>query len=168
MLDDYGLIRVAEREAAYRYAVVAPQCPADLMWPDIRQSTLSILDAVIKKHAIDKGRVFLTGFSMGGNGVWDLAAKTNGIFAAAAPIAGWYNKDEAVHLTSIPIWAFHCEEDDVVPITETESMVQALTDHKGSPRFTRYQGFGHQHSVMYETYSNPALYTWFERNRIDS
>lgn len=165
LLDDYGFIRVAKEDAEFQYVVVAPQCPEDKDWPEIRDHVLKILEEVISTHFVDRGRVFLTGFSMGGNGVWDLAANTNGVFAAAATIAGWYNTEEAKKLTSMPIWAFHGDEDDVVPVSATELIVHAIMDAGGTPRFTKYTGIGHQHTVMYVTYANPELYAWFESNR---
>lgn len=165
LLDGYGLIHIAEQNAEFRYIVVAPQCPADTYWSENRTYLLEILEEVIREYLVDRKRIFLTGFSMGGHGAFDLAAKTKDIFAAVAPIAGWYKVNEAMNLTSIPIWAFHGEEDDVVPISASESMIHAIIDQGGNPRFTRYPGLDHSHVVMFETYRNPELYTWFENNK---
>jgi predicted peptidase len=165
LLEGYGLIHIAEQDADFRYIVVAPQCPSDTYWSENRTYLLELLDEVIRDYSVDQRRIYLTGFSMGGHGAWDLAAKTKDIFAAAAPIAGWYETGEAVNLTSIPIWAFHGEEDDVVPISSSESMINAIMDIGGKPRFTRYPELDHRHIVMFETYTNPELYAWFESNK---
>lgn len=162
VLEDYGLMRVAEQKPKFNYIVVAPQCPADTYWTSHRGSILKIIEEVCRQYPVDETRMYLTGFSMGGNGVWDLAARNPEVFGAVAPIAGWYEVSEAEKLTSMPIWAFHGEKDDVVPISNSEVMVAAIREIGGNPRFTRYPDLDHQHQVMYETYSNPELYDWFE------
>ncbi len=165
LLDGYGLLNVAEQTAGFSYIVAAPQCPADTYWPENRMTVMELLDEVIRNYRVDQSRIYLTGFSMGGNGVWDLAAKTKGIFAAAVPIAGWYETSEVGHLTSTPIWVFHGEDDDIVPISASESMVNAIMGIGGEPKFTRYPGLDHSHSVMIETYTNPELYIWLESHK---
>lgn len=98
---------------------------------------------------------------MGGNGVWDLAANSENVFAAAVPLAGWYDTSAAMRLKSIRIWAFHGEDDDVIPISKTEEMVSAIKDAGGTPRLTRYPGL--KHSIMEETYTKLELYKWLEQ-----
>lgn len=164
LLEDYGLIRVAKEAANFPYVVVAPQCPANTQWPDHRDRLLGLIEEIVRHYSIDRDRIYLTGFSMGGEGTWDLAAATENVFAAAAPIAGGYNPEAAASLTRIPIWAFHGEQDDVVPITDTIAIINAIKEIGGNPRFTVYPTMDHGHIVMFETYANPELYAWFERN----
>jgi len=59
-------------------------------WQDWgRLDALEVLDLVKKEFPIDTNRVYLTGHSMGGHGVWHLALAHPDLFAAAAPEAGW-------------------------------------------------------------------------------
>lgn len=59
-------------------------------WQDWgRLDALEVLDQVKNSFPIDTNRVYLTGHSMGGHGVWHIALTHSDLFAAAAPEAGW-------------------------------------------------------------------------------
>jgi pimeloyl-ACP methyl ester carboxylesterase len=59
-------------------------------WQDWgRLDALEVLELVKKSFPIDTNRVYLTGHSMGGHGVWHIALAHSDLFAAAAPEAGW-------------------------------------------------------------------------------
>jgi pimeloyl-ACP methyl ester carboxylesterase len=59
-------------------------------WQDWgRLDALEVLDQVKKSFPIDTNRVYLTGHSMGGHGVWHIGLAHPDLFAAAAPEAGW-------------------------------------------------------------------------------
>jgi dienelactone hydrolase len=59
-------------------------------WQDWgRLDALEVLDQAKKSFPIDTNRVYLTGHSMGGHGVWHIALAHSDLFAAAAPEAGW-------------------------------------------------------------------------------
>src|SRR5262249_21463698 len=47
------------------------------------------LEAVKKSYAIDENRILVRGFSMGGAAAWHIAAHYAGLWAAAAPGAGF-------------------------------------------------------------------------------
>ncbi|WP_186438501.1 dienelactone hydrolase family protein [Cohnella terricola] len=165
LLDGYGLMQIAEQDPGFNYIVITPQCPINTFWPENHLILVELVNRLIREYRVDQSRIYLTGFSMGGNGVWDLAAKTRGLFAAAVPIAGWYESNEAQNLTHIPIWVFHGEKDDVVPVSYSESMVNAIKRIDGDIKFTRYSDFDHSHNVMKETFTNPELYSWLEMNK---
>jgi dienelactone hydrolase len=59
-------------------------------WQDWgRLDFLEVLDEVKKNSKIDENRVYLTGHSMGGHGVWHIGLSHPDLFAAIAPSAGW-------------------------------------------------------------------------------
>lgn len=47
------------------------------------------------------------------------------VFSAVVPISGWYEKEKAQQF-QISVWAFHCGDDDVVPVSGTVDMIEAL------------------------------------------
>lgn len=98
--------------------MLAPQCPAFVYWPTVRYEVLALLGQVMTDYNVDEKKVYLTGFSMGGNGTWDLAAHYSDLFAAVVPLAGWYEK-EAVKNINTPVWVFHGEEDDTVSFSNS-------------------------------------------------
>ena len=63
--------------------------------------------------------------------------------AAAVPIAGYglpIWKSAGCAVGSVPIWAFHGDKDDVIPVAETRSMIAAIKKLGGVPRYTEYKG----------------------------
>jgi pimeloyl-ACP methyl ester carboxylesterase len=72
--------------------VVAPtnRRPYGFDWQDWgRLDALEVLDEVLRRFPIDADRVYLTGHSMGGHGVWHIGLLYPDRFAALAPSAGW-------------------------------------------------------------------------------
>jgi predicted esterase len=59
-------------------------------WQDWgRIDFLEVLQDMKKHYHIDEDRVYLTGHSMGGHGVWHIGTRHPDLFAALAPSAGW-------------------------------------------------------------------------------
>lgn len=84
-------------------------------------------------------------------------------FAAIAPICGGLWMQSAAPVRSLPVWAFHGDADDVVPISATEQIVTELQSLDADVRFTRYAGVGHDSWT--ETYANPEFYDWLLSHR---
>lgn len=160
-----------------RFVVASPQCPADQWW---NPTTLkALIDEVLAAHpAIDRDRLTVTGLSMGGYATWNLLASYPDLFAAAAPICGggdpnrlWREKNPERVVESafdlgrleaakdVPIWAFHGDKDEAVPLGESQLVVDALTAAGAKHvKLTVYPGVGHDSWT--QTYENPELYTW--------
>ena len=58
----------------------------------------------------------------------------------------------------MPIWAFHGDADETIPVTASRQMVQAVTRAGGSPRYTEYKGMGHD--VWTRAFAEPGLVDW--------
>ncbi|MFZ1946964.1 MAG: prolyl oligopeptidase family serine peptidase [bacterium] len=72
--------------------IVAPtnRRPFGFDWQDWgRLDALEVLDEVKAAYPVDPNRVYLTGHSMGGHGVWHVGLAHPDLFAAAGPGAGW-------------------------------------------------------------------------------
>ena len=61
-------------------------------------------------------------------------------------------------LKNTPTWAFHGANDDVVPLAESQNLVEALRESGGIVKLTVYPHAGHDSWT--ETYNNPELYSW--------
>jgi predicted peptidase len=103
---------------------------------------------------------------MGGYGTWYLALEQPHRFAAIAPVCGGGNPKEAHKLKNLPVWVFHGARDKVVPLSESEEMVQALKKYGGNVKFTVYPEA--DHDCWTQTYNNIALYEWFLQHRRSS
>jgi predicted peptidase len=122
--------------------------------------TIKALKQVMSSENVDTSRVYVTGLSMGGMGTWDILGREPGLFAAAVPMSGGGDTRTAGAIKDTPIWAFHGSADDLVPVSATENMIQALRDAGGSPRFTEVEGGGHViWDPIYEDASH-TLYPW--------
>ena len=136
--------------------VVSPQCPSDHWW---RPNELNaLLDEIVEKYKVDQDRIYVTGLSMGGFGTWSLAAYAPERFAALVPICGGGEVISARRISHLPVWAFHGAKDSVVPLSASETMVDALRKAKSNVKFPIYPEA--DHDSWTETYDNPELYTW--------
>ena len=143
--------------------VVAPQCPADSWWTLELNALESLLDAVQAQHQIDPARVYLTGLSMGGYGAWHLAIKDPERFSALVPVCGGGVPALAAKLKNLPTWAFHGANDDVVPLSASTKMVEALKEAGGHAKLTVYPNVGH--NSWSRAYSESNLYAWLFAQR---
>ena len=146
----------AIQEGQVQTIIVAPQCPKDEWW---NAEVLSgLLDEVQKNYPVDESRVYVTGLSMGGYGAWGLAAHDPDRFAAVAPICGGGDPVDAKKLVDTPVWAFHGDKDTSVALTKGQAMIDSLKEAGGNPKFTVYEGVGHDSWTT--TYKDSAFYAW--------
>ncbi len=138
--------------------VVSPQCPIATQFGWSKLAVMALLEDVMERCAIDPARVYLTGLSMGGFGTWDLACEHPERFAAIVPICGGGDPTKAAQLVGLPTWVFHGGADNVVPLAQSDAMVKALEAAGGTPKFTVYEGVGHD--SWSATYNDPAMWEW--------
>ena len=110
--------------------------------------------------SVDSDRMYVTGLSMGGYGVWDAIERWPSLFAAAVPLAGAGDPDRASVLVNLPIWDFHGTVDKTVPVSGSRQMIAAIRIDGGSPRYTEYPGQDHGIWNSERVYANPKLLRW--------
>jgi predicted peptidase len=161
----HGPLKLVKKGKSFPFIIVAPQCPEDQIWEN--ESLLQLLEAMEQQYSVDARRVYLTGLSMGGYGTWKLGLTNPERFAALVPICGGGNMIDAllvprareVEIKRIPIWAFHGGKDDVVPLSESQRMVDQLRRIGGKEvKLTVYAEA--RHDSWTETYDSPELYEW--------
>jgi predicted peptidase len=157
MLQDLAVLAFAERNRDFPFITIIPQCPSNTQWPP--RIVKSVLDSVESMVRVDRTRVYLTGFSLGGYGTWQTAAAYPGTFAAIAPLCGMSDLPDTVRLARIPSWAFHGAQDVNVPVTESRLMVGALKKAGADARLTIYPDLAHD--CWTRTYRDSRLYLWF-------
>jgi len=163
LVKKHGPPKIVESGKDLPFIVVSPQCPDDRWWPEENEMLINLLDDVVAKCNVDKERIYLTGLSMGGYGAWALASAYPERFAAITPICGGGRGFMADKLKDVPVWAFHGAKDNVVPLKESEEMVNAVKNRGGDAKLTVYPEAGHDSWT--ETYNNPQLYEWFLQHR---
>lgn len=106
--------------------------------------TLALVDSLIKIYPIDKNRLYLYGISMGGFGVFSTLAKEPGKFAAAYAVCGGSDIKAAPKLLETPLWIFHGEMDDIVPVYLSRDIYKELIRLGGKKaKYTEYPGVKH-------------------------
>jgi predicted peptidase len=159
-LRHFGPIKYGLTNADFRFIVVCPATARGWTLPALIQ----LLDHVQATLPVDPDRVYVTGYSMGGHGTWMLALAYPHRFAAIAPVAGAGDPQEAARkLKHLPVWIFHGQNDDVVPVSYGESMARALESAGGRVKTTFYPDKGHD--VWDTPYAGPELYGWFLQQR---
>jgi len=149
----------------FPFILVSPQCPEHQLWS--RDVLLGLLDDIIAAYAVDTNRVYLTGISMGGYGTWDLGMTHPERFAAIVPICGGGElitvimsiRDKGQALRSLGVWAFHGGKDPIVPLAESQRMVD-VAKKLGVQDVKLTVIPDASHDCWTEAYKTPELYDW--------
>jgi len=140
------LIKSKTWKPKYPMLVASLQCHDG--WWDVTK-TKKVTEFLMANYAVDTTRIYMTGLSMGGYGVWDQIAVV-GVGAhitAAVPISGSGNlvPGRAQRASAIPIWSFHGVDDKTVLPDFDIAMTKAINDlsPKIRAKLTIYPGTGH-------------------------
>ena len=159
-----GPPKLAAAGGDFPFVLVSPQCPEGVEWygPEID----AFVEQMARRYRVDRKRIYLTGLSMGGYGVWAAAICNPARYAALVPVCGGgWDSEYAARLKAVPIWAFHGAQDPEVPIAEERAYVDAVNAAGGRARLTVYPEGGHD--AWTETYANPAVFAWLLQQHRD-
>ncbi len=159
--------------AKHPFFLVVPQCPRESGWLEVallsaagvRESPSLLLalqlveEGLPRLFKIDPKRRYLTGVSMGGHAVWAVMVRRPGFFAAAVPVcAGGDARMVTSAAARFPVWAFHSDDDHLVPVQQARDLVRAWRAHGGIARYTEYTGL--KHSSWKKAYTDPEMFDW--------
>ncbi|MGC3947749.1 MAG: T9SS type A sorting domain-containing protein [Chryseolinea sp.] len=163
------------------FMVFSPQIFTDIYgWPYFVTALIDHILSGPDHYKADPDRIYLTGLSAGGKGVYEYAAGvTNRMnhLAAIAPIAARVNDSyEGCEISrrKIPVWAFHGRLDTVIPysfgLNAFKQIEQCTTPVPTAELiFTTYEDRYHDSWIpAYDTtnaYHSPNLYQWLLRQR---
>ncbi len=127
-----------------RAIVVAPDCPAR-GWTDplADRAVIELLRKVMADFTIDRRRVLVTGFSMGGRGTWFMASHHADLFTAAIPMAASVGDEPIDRLATMPTYVIHSRDDQVVPFAPAMTNARTLEALGRVIRFEEVRGIGH-------------------------
>jgi len=172
----------------YAAIVIYPQCPAEGYWSNVKieidsatrkdkfifqhdmpptpamQALMGLVDNFLDKPFVDKHKVYVCGLSMGGMGTFEIIGRMPNVFAAAFACCGGDNTLNAKkYAKKVPLWIFHGEKDSVVPYTHSESIVAAIKDAGGDPKYTLYMH--DDHNCWDDAFKEPGLIPWLFSHR---
>ncbi|MGE4056622.1 MAG: PHB depolymerase family esterase [Vicinamibacterales bacterium] len=107
--------------------VVAPDCPAQ-RWSDADADAMvmQLLQKVMAEHNVDRRRVLVVGFSMGGGGAWSFSSQHPDLFTGAIPMAAMVGSEPVEKLATMPTYVIHSRADSVVPFGPAETNARKL------------------------------------------
>ena len=162
--------------------VVAPQSPPRTVWspiffnmlqarmpygtPPMVKLVKSLVDDICERYPVDTNRILATGVSLGGYGVWDMVARYPGFFAAAIPVCGAGDPQQADAIAKTQLWIFHGEKDGNVPNKMDRAMVSRLWELDAPVRYMEYPDSGH--GIWGRVYSDDSVMKWFFSRRRSS
>ena len=124
--------------------MVAPDVPTRRWSSDVAdRGVMALLGQILDTYTIDRSRVLVTGFSLGGAGTWFFAGQHPDFFTGAIPIAGRSGDADTASFGTIPIHIIHSRADEVVPFAPAEEMSQRLEAAGHPVAFTPLDGVGH-------------------------
>ena len=144
-----GLPKYVKSGKKYPFILISPQLKSQYgSWP--ASFVIEVLNHVKRTLRIDEKRIYLTGLSLGGYGVWKTAGAYPEVFAAIAPICAGGNALEnanAIAKEDVATWGFHGDADKIVSYTVTTRMVNAINAAPSKPsplaKVTIFPRMGH-------------------------
>jgi predicted peptidase len=143
-----GVVEPALR--SMRPIMIAPDCTARA-WSEAQCDTAvtALMDQAMKAYTIDRKRVLVVGFSMGGRGTWHMASKHPELFTAAIPMAASTRGMSIDDLGKQPTYVIHSRADEVVPFEPAEETASALKKLKRTVHFEAVEDLTHFEMVNY-------------------
>ena len=148
---------------------IAPQT-ASAYWLPARVAAV-VRDA-LRRFPVDPRRIYLTGISDGGTGVWDALKTWPTCFAAGVPMSGMTELAGLAPIVSVPQWIFHGGKDNDTDIETgyggamvgSRAVVRALRAMGGAPRYTEYPD--EMHVIWHQAYATGELLPWLLDQRL--
>jgi predicted peptidase len=163
--------------ARFPAIVVMPQARPPLGWTGANADmALKALDQTEAEFSTDRGRAYLTGLSMGGAGTWYVAYRHPNRFAALLAICARVRPSAtttdavvpsadgepfatlAARVKHLPIWVFHGDAYNTVPVDESRGIVEALKALNVPVKYSELPGVGH--NAWDTAYRSPEVAEW--------
>jgi len=173
------LFAEAKRRGAF---LLAPQAPLNWRPKSVTDNVVSLLNLATNHFNVDPDRLYLTGYSSGGGGTWNMLSRYPDTFAAGMPVAPVSAEPDfnPANLVGQAISVFHARNDTVAPVQTTRNVINSIMsaaghalpaypspagDHFGfaAPEldFWYFEPYNGDHSVHFNVYgSNPVIYDW--------
>lgn len=182
-----SLFSDSANRASFPAIIIVPQCPRTDFWARISRTKVAdslgafsfmsnepmgtalslvsiLLDSMAASGTVNKKKIYIGGLSMGGMGTFELLWRKPGFFAAALPICGGGDPSKAtVYGRKFPIWVFHGDKDNTVPVGNSRLMVNALRAAGAKVRYTEYPGVGHD--SWRNAFAEKDLLQWLFRQK---
>lgn len=104
------------------------------------RSAVWLVKSAMNTYNIDANQVYVTGYSMGGEGTWHVAGRHQDLFTGAIPVAAPVT---GTTQWKIPVYAIHSSQDDVVPYSSAKRHAASIEAADGTIQFKTARGLTH-------------------------
>lgn len=154
-LKKYGVMSEIVKGRHFPAIVIAPQTNNGWSPASIKE----VLDQVRAKYPSDSTRLYVIGMSMGGYGTINFTGTYPNIVAGAVAMCGGGDTRLAEGLSTVPLWIRHGNKDYVVPVSESQKVVNAIKKYStGNLIFTIDKGL--DHGDMERFFRGTEVYDW--------
>ena len=124
--------------------IVAPDCPSK-WWSGSGSGArgAGARRECARRYAVDRKRILVAGFSMGGRGTWFFASQHPELFTASIPMAECTRDQPLDRMAKMPTYIIHSRDDEVVPFEPSERAAAELKRLGGRVEFEALDGVGH-------------------------
>jgi poly(3-hydroxybutyrate) depolymerase len=169
----------------YPAIVIFPQCPSDVMWsrrnkyqedgtwifefpveenPNyVMEMVIELVHDLMEQEGVDDQRIYITGLSMGGIGVFEFCYYAPELPAAGISMAGGHDPSLLnTYGNGISFWLFHGANDNVVPPQYSRDLFQEMETLQLNARYSEDPDKGHQWNYVLE---DPEYLEWMFNQR---
>ena len=166
----YGTLDALAAGRKINAIVIAPQVKAGDWWRPNR--VMSLVNWVADNYDVDTSRIYVLGMSLGGYGALDFAAAYPKETAAAMAFCGGSTRKPADLgcLNEVPLWIMHGTADDLVSVSESRRVRNAMQAANAKTPRLRYDEFaGVGHSLFARVMYTGEAYEWlFKHSTTDA
>ncbi|WP_211227898.1 hypothetical protein [Spirochaeta cellobiosiphila] len=132
---------------SFPFIVATPQIPTGSKWKALELA--EFIAYLQNTYRINASRIYLTGLSMGGEGLYTYLKKygSRAGIAAAVPLCGKVDTNDVNNLRDVPLWVFHGDSDKEINVEKSINLVKAYNNLTPSPttkaKLTIFPGVGH-------------------------
>lgn len=146
---------------------IVPQCPTSQSWIGPMFAVLkALIDEQVASGAVDTGKIYLLGGSMGGTGTWGMLAAYPGVFTAAIPVAGNPSGLDASKVAQTPVYTVMGTNDRIMDIDPVQNFVNEISANGGTAKFDIEDGWTHEMTCI-QSYTKARL-SWLFANKKES
>jgi predicted peptidase len=140
--------------------VIAPDALGG-SWTDARNEKAAVwlVNSAMKSYAIDKRKVIITGYSLGGEGTWFIGGRHQDLFTGAIPVAAPIPPGSETW--KIPVYVIHSDKDQIVSYTAAKKHADAVKTSGIRVEFKTVNGLSHYQTTAYAPYVGEAI-RWLE------
>jgi poly(3-hydroxybutyrate) depolymerase len=142
------------------YIIFSPRIGFGENWfaEETRERILAFLDLAIDNWPIDRNKIAVTGYSLGGTGCWNYALTHDDYFSAAIPMAGAYIADKKIN---IPMAVIHGTDDELYDYDLAVGSIDDSIAMGSDIILITAEGRSHQQACLYMPYLMEAA-QWLE------